>query len=167
MWWGMSWGGGRWWRRTWQQLSSDSLAGEDLQCQVIRFVKRKRTVNFPSAWPQGCPPENAEAASGELFRVAKTNPPSAEDFKSHEELGKKSTGPQCLRVGLSLFQTIDDAEHLTQLFPKLGRYVLRGQLQPHHGVTKLTPSNRYPTHTTWWPYEGVNRAEPFSLALSP
>jgi len=92
-------------------------------------------VNFPSSWPQGCPPEDAEAASGELFRVAKTNPPSTEDFKSHEELGKKSTGPQCQRVGLSLFQTLDDAEHLIQLFPKLGCYVMSGQLQPYHGHT--------------------------------
>ncbi|WP_022652459.1 hypothetical protein [Aquaspirillum serpens] len=124
-------------------------------------------MNFPSSWPQGCPPDDAEAADGQLFRVAKSYPPTAEDFMSHEELGKKSTGPQCLRVGLSLFRTLDDAEHLTQLFPKLGQYVMRGQLQPCHGVLKLTPSNRHPTHTTWWPYEGVDRAEPFSLAVSP
>jgi hypothetical protein len=130
------------------------------------LVKRKRTVTFPSSWPQDCPPKDAESASGVVFRVAKTNPPSREDFKSHEELGKKSNGSQCLRVGLSVFQTFDDAEHLTQLIPKLGRYVLRGQLQPSNGVVKQTPGRQHPTHTTWWPYDGVDRAELFSLALS-
>lgn len=133
----------------------------------VWFAQRSSAVNFPTTWPHGCPPADAEAASGELFRVAKTHPPSAEDFKSHAELGKKSLGPQCLRVGLSLFRSLDDAEHLTLLFPKLGRHVLRGRLQAHHGVTKLTPSNRHPSHTTWWPYEGVNRCEPFSLAVNP
>ena len=30
-----------------------------------------------------------------------------------------------------------------------------------HGLTKQT-SGRVPDHTTWWPYVGVNRVEPFS-----
>lgn len=100
-------------------------------------------------------------ADAAVFRITKANPPSQDDFKSHEELGKTTNGPQCLRLGLSLFQNLNDAEHSLQLFPKLGSYVMQGQLGHKHGVIQVTPSNRFPTHTTWWPYEGINRLEPF------
>ena len=120
---------------------------------------------FPSSWPKGCPPRNASPADNEVFRVTKTRPPTEHDFKSHDELGKAPSGPRCLRLGLSLFERHHDAEHLLQLFPKLGNYILRAKLEPKHGVIEATPSNRFPTHITWWPYEGVNRIEPFHSTI--
>lgn len=50
-----------------------------------------------------------------------------------------------------------DAVHQRLLPPKLGRWIAKGTLRPEHGKTKLT-TGKQPTHTTWWAYDGVDRA---------
>src|SRR4051794_32230870 len=37
----------------------------------------RRFMAFPVDWPEGCQPEEAESASGEVFRLVKSNPHSA------------------------------------------------------------------------------------------
>ena len=123
--------------------------------------------HFPKSWPEGCPPAGAEPAHGQVFRVCRTHPPSPEDFMSHAELGKKSSGSECQRHGLSVFRAYRDARHVTQAFPKLGGLIYRADLQPAQGQTQPTPGRDRPSHATWWPYEDVNRAQPFTLADNP
>jgi hypothetical protein len=55
---------------------------------------------------------------------------------------------------------MDDAERMALLFPVLGAFVARGQLDDGYGVSMLTPG-RQPTHTTVWPFLGVDRVDPF------
>jgi len=119
-------------------------------------------LQFPSDWPNGCPPDDAVDAAGEVFRAVKHEPPGDEDFASHHETGKLPKAPACLRCGLSVFREIRDAVHQRQLIPKLGSLIAQATLQADHGKTKLT-KGKQPTHTTWWPYEGVNRASLFSV----
>jgi len=113
--------------------------------------------SFPDDWPPGCPPADAQAAGGLVYRLVRTNPPTASDFLTHAELGKMPKAPACLRVGLSVFRTRDHAVHQAQLFPFLGNQIASGELCAEHGKTKLTPG-KMPSHTTWWPYPGVGRA---------
>jgi hypothetical protein len=63
---------------------------------------------------------------------------------------------------LSVFREIRDAIHQRQLLPKLGSLIAEATLLAEHGKTKPT-EGRQPSHTTWWAYEGVNRASLFSV----
>src|SRR5206468_1858298 len=100
--------------------------------------------------------------SGQVFRLVKSNPHAAADFLSHHELGTLPHAPACLRCGLSLFRSRQDAEHQHRAYPKLGGFVAIGILAAAHGVVKLTQS-RQPSHTTWWPYESVDRQSVFTV----
>lgn len=120
-------------------------------------------AGYPPDWPAHCPPSDAEDASGMVYRVCKETPPSQRDFQSHQELGKRSSGDPCMRYGLSVFRDLAEARHLTVLFPQLGSMVFRGELTPEQGKIKHTPAKQRPSHTTWWPYEGVDRAASFKL----
>src|SRR5262249_37896909 len=110
------------------------------------------TVNrFPPGWPPGCPPTDAASGEGAYHRGVRSMPATAEDFRSHLELGKLPKAPACLRAGLSMFRNEGDAERMALLFPVLGSYVARGVLDARYGVSMHSPG-RQPTHTTVWPY---------------
>ncbi len=119
-------------------------------------------LNFPQDWPEDCPPVTAVDAAGEVFRLVKSNPVTAEDMSSHKETGKLLKAPACLRCGLSVFRELEDAIHQRRLIPKLGDFVATATLDAAMGKT-LPTAGRQPTHTTWWPYEGIDRASLFSI----
>ena len=114
-------------------------------------------MSFPADWPEGCPPDDAEDANGEVFRIVKSDPPTAADFQSYHEMGM-ARGYPCRRCGLSVFRSRSDAEHASRAFRNLGKVITEGMLLPEHGKTKQTGR---PSHTTWWPYEGVHRVSLF------
>ena len=118
-------------------------------------------MSFPVDWPVDCPPESAEPASGVVFRLVRVNPPVDDDFLTHHESGKMVNAPPCLRRGLSVFRCRVDAEHQHRAFPKLGAFIASGDLEGHHGLINVTPGKQ-PTHSTWWPFEDVDRAAAFS-----
>jgi hypothetical protein len=91
-----------------------------------------------------------------VFRIVKADPLSGDDFRSYHEM-RIARGDPILRCGLSVFRLRSDAEHVSRMFPNLGKVIARGTLQPEHGKTKQTGR---PTHTTWWPYVGVGRVAP-------
>lgn len=106
-------------------------------------------TNHPAL--ENCPPNDAEAASGDVYRCAKNNPPHTEDMKTHEESGRLPDADPCLRRALSVFRKQADAEHQLRLFRRWRkRYILRATLTAQHGLVKLT-SGKQPTHTSWWP----------------
>ncbi|HEV3255254.1 MAG TPA: hypothetical protein VG013_00105 [Gemmataceae bacterium] len=116
-------------------------------------------MTFPEDWPDRCPPDDAEDANGEVFRVAKANPPTADDFKSYYELGVKR-GDLVLRCGVSVFRLVLDAEHASRKFRNMGKVIAKAVLRAEHGKTKQTGR---PTHTTWWPYVEVDRRSLFAV----
>ena len=120
------------------------------------------SLTFPADWPDDCPPDDASPAEGHVFRIVKRAPPVAADFLSHHELGRLRKAPACLRCGLSVFRDLYDAMHQRQLLPKLGTQIAEARLEVEYGWTKLT-SGTQPTHTTWWAFEGVNRAQLFAI----
>jgi hypothetical protein len=119
-------------------------------------------MKFPSDWPAACPPDDAEPAEGAVYRIVNSQPPEEADFVTHFESGKLPKAPACLRCGLSVFRDKRDAIHQRLLLPKLGKWIATAELIPQLGMTKRT-SGTQPTHTTWWAYEGVNRAAAFSV----
>lgn len=77
------------------------------------------------------------------------------------------TAPPCLRAGLSVFRTRDDAVHQATLLPFLGKMVASAELHPEHGKVKLTPG-KVTSHSTWWPYPGIDRPALFQTGeVSP
>jgi hypothetical protein len=117
---------------------------------------------LPDDWPKGCPPDDAEPAAGEVFRLVRSDPHTQGVFRTHHETGKLPKAPPCIRCGLSVFRSRQDAEHQYRAYPKLGRFIARASLPSTHGVTKLT-EGRQPSHTTWWPFAGVDRAAIFAI----
>jgi len=123
-------------------------------------------MTFPSDWPECCPPSDAEPASGIVFRGVRTNPPTDDDFLTYRELGKSDRGKVCEAAGVSVFRDDTDARHYMDKYPWTGDHLARGELRPEHGITKLTArvvGGRKNSHTTWWPYENVNRPSVFSI----
>jgi hypothetical protein len=118
---------------------------------------------FPSSWPKGCPPEDAIAAQGVVYRIVRSNPPTPSDFASLHEQGRPVTNKPCESAGLSVFWALSDALHCAEKFPYLGELIALGRLEPLHGMLKPTP-RRDNSHTTWWPAEGIARHTVFSIA---
>lgn len=118
--------------------------------------------NFPTDWPDNCPPLDAEDADGIVFRLVKNDPPQEKDLESHHESGRLPKAPPCLRCGLSVFRELRDAAHQRHLLPKLGKWIARAALQAEHGKIKPTPT-KIPTHATWWAYDGVQRSQLFAV----
>lgn len=117
---------------------------------------------FPPDWPPNCPPHDADGAAGSAYRIVRHNPPADADLATPHETGRLLNRPPCLRCGLSVFREFRDAVHQRTLFPKLGSLIAKATLEASHGKTALTKGQQ-PTHTTWWVYEGVNRASLFSV----
>jgi len=119
-------------------------------------------MTFAAHFPANCPPTEAQQAHGTVYRIVKSDPPAADDFSSHHETGKLPKVDACMRCGLSVFRTRDDGIHQRNSYPRLGDYLASGELHPTDGQTLLTTGKR-PTHTTWWPCEGTDRARPFVI----
>lgn len=124
------------------------------------------TCRFPTDWPADCPPQAAQEANQAVFRLVKEEPPSAGDLASHHETGKLPGACPCLRCGLSVLPSLDDALHQRDLMPKLGDHIAQAQLQPMHGKTQHTPSRRLPAHLTWWPAVALERHTIFQIVDS-
>ncbi|WP_156941280.1 hypothetical protein [Mesorhizobium sp. LSHC422A00] len=120
---------------------------------------------FSSAMPADCPLDGALDAHGGVYRLVKTNPPTADDFLSVFELGSDiPAGRACECHGLSLFRDSEDAEAYADKFPHLGEFIAAATLTPELGKIAETPRNFRGTlisHATWWPYEDVQREVPF------
>jgi len=99
-------------------------------------------------------------AEGILYRIVKGNPPTNADMLSHHETGRLPKANPCLRCGLSVFRIIDDALNQQKLHPKLGNRIAKGSISFADGKACQTQGQQS-THTTWWPYEGVDRAAIF------
>jgi hypothetical protein len=121
-------------------------------------------VRFPEGWPTDCPPPASLEADGVFFRTINGQAPAAEDFLTYHELGKKVSKKQkCEACGISLMASLEDAIHHRDVVPGIRRFIASGRLSPNHGRTLLTPMGNYPSHTTWWPFEAVDRAALFGL----
>lgn len=121
---------------------------------------------WSSLCPEACPPSEAADANCTVFRTVKADPPSEADFLSYLEEGKGDIKPhkQCQACGISVFRTLKDAQHQRDAIPGVyKRPIAVGQILPTHGKAMDTSSRKFPSHVTWWCYEGTLRAVLFQV----
>jgi hypothetical protein len=117
----------------------------------------EQAQTWPEYFPSDCPPAEARAAAGTLFRFGRKNPPSANDLTCHWQIyeqhreGFVKTGRQCQACGLSVYLDIQAARKVRGLIPGLKKAHLYSiTLQTADGKLLNTPSNTDPRHHTWW-----------------
>ena len=111
-------------------------------------------MQWPDYFPDDCPPQDAQPATSEVYRLVKRNPPESEAFiplrekKPNKDFGEK----ECQACGLSVLRNTEDALRMRRRAPGMKkRLVAKGTLSPCFGKIKNTPSSRYGRlHHTWW-----------------
>lgn len=112
-------------------------------------------MNWPTHFPNNCPPQEAEDAAGFVYRLISDSYPDAEDFKSWREQNMDKELPtgvtECQASGLSIYRDKVDADKLIRKVPrfKKSRTAL-GLLTPDLGKILNTPSRSSLSHHTWW-----------------
>lgn len=109
-------------------------------------------MSYRDPLPEGCPPDAAEevAASREVFRLVRSNPPTPEDFRSQraEKPNAVFQVSECQARGLSVFANRRDSERALKLPMLRGRLICRLRLE--QGAGRIQQTGR-PSHHTWWP----------------
>lgn len=106
-------------------------------------------------FPSNCPPENAESAFGEVYRLINHNLPSPDDFRSWREENRNKQCPEgvteCQACGLSVYTNKADADRVIRRIPRFKRAKpALGLLTAELGVILHTPSRASQSHHTWW-----------------
>lgn len=111
-------------------------------------------MSYRELLPEGCPPDAAEEIGmpREVFRLARINPPTLDDFRSQRVEKPNRVFPgvtECQARGLSVFADRRDLEARALKLPYLrGRFMCRVTLQAGAGRIQQTFQ---PSHHTWWP----------------
>ena len=126
-------------------------------------------MDWPTHFPDNCPPDDAEPAAGIAYRLTH-NPFESRDFLSKREMhpGKRFPDPvkECQANGLSIFRDMKDAERLRRTVPYFRNEVNAiavGRLSTDLGVTKPTRPDHPSSHGSWWVPVGVDPALPFTI----
>ena len=100
---------------------------------------------------KNCPPEEAELASGTVYRLVRHDPPQAEDFLSTwEEFPGRFPEPDIRISGASVYTNPKDIPRLKNRIGHLrNRKTTKGELNPTLGRVQHTPSIEK-SHHTWW-----------------
>lgn len=102
-----------------------------------------------------CPPGDATAVEGVVYRVTRTSPSTIEDMKTHEEAGKMKGHPdKCGRCGLSVILDEEDLDLFHEKYPRIGNYVAKATLAPEHGKIKVV-RGVVDSHSNVWFYEHI------------
>ncbi|MDT6993191.1 hypothetical protein [Burkholderia cenocepacia] len=107
---------------------------------------------FDLQLPEGCPGADAREYEGTVFRVVKTDPPTAADLQTYLELGLLPKANLCKRGSVSLYSTAIEAQQLAELRPYIGEFVASISLTPAHGKVGGPSASG---HIDWWPYAGM------------
>ena len=120
---------------------------------------------FPAEWPDNCPPIEAISADLIVYRIAKTSPPTPDDFVTYREMKKPDHGRPCDAAALSVFTNKDDAKHYSDKYQYLGEFIATGKLGPTHGKIMRNPrtlrGGKIVAHASWWAYLDVDRCALF------
>lgn len=124
-------------------------------------------MKWPTFFPCDCPPRAATPATGVVFRLVRSDPPTQLDFRAwRSEWPRRRANDECIACGASVTDTEADADALRGSVPAFeGRYIARGTLEAGDGVTTPTPSQRARTHRTWWIADDVQPAARFVVVV--
>ena len=116
----------------------------------------ENTLCFPSYFPEGCPPEDAELRELKVYRFCVDNEISKDDFRSYYEINPIKYSGNPLAYGLSVYTDEDDCKQAfkTPGIKKKFKNYAQGQTYQDLGKIKHTPGRSGQSHHTWWIYEG-------------
>jgi hypothetical protein len=126
-------------------------------------------MNWPPHLPQNCPPQDAQDASGEVYRLATNNPPQVDDFRSwREENPDKDLSQgitECQACGLSVYRKKEEILSVINKIPRFRKSKpALGVLDPSLGKILATPSKNGNSHHTWWISSGTQPWTIFHIA---
>lgn len=100
--------------------------------------------------PEGCPPDDAGAAIGRIFRFVRGAQPCREDMQSWAEQGRSpGQGSECMRCALSVLVDEDDVAKARKAIPLFRRLkVAVAEFVPGQGKIKQTGNNEW-HHSLW------------------
>jgi hypothetical protein len=112
---------------------------------------------YPSFYPVNCPPPEASAQILEAYRLARRNPPEERDFLPSCLAGMTRVGnrPGAAKIGTSMFTDREDARWLNGTIRYRPFKIAVGRTHPQYGVVLRTPSQRHPSHITYWILPGT------------
>jgi hypothetical protein len=111
-------------------------------------------VTYDLNLPANCPLPSVGEFDGVAYRVVFTDPPTQDDLLTYLELGKAPKVDTCKRGSVSLYATLEDAQHLIDARPYVGNFVASLTLTKAHGRVSV-PSDS--GHIDWWPYKDMRR----------
>lgn len=122
-------------------------------------------MTFKNELPEGCPDESIQDIPGTqtFYRSTKNSPPQDIDFIPVWHTSRRVAHQECLQKGLSVSQELKDIQAVLKQFKKIGKYIYCGMI--HYkvdGIVKMTPSQKNPSHRTWYPYKDTDEKAIFS-----
>lgn len=116
-----------------------------------------------------CPPQDAVAVSGTIYRGVANLPIVEKHFKSHNELGLRHCDESvCVKWGLSVWRSLEAVNNAQQLHDYMRRwYITAGELDAAEGVIVPTGNVGNPGHHTLWLEDGVSCASRFEVVQEP
>ena len=119
--------------------------------------------NWPSDFPEDCPPEQAFPTDGTYYRIVKNDPPESDDFVSvyrhnqrrAENIVKAGIRSECETMGLSVYTDRDDAIRCALRYPRIGDKIASLSLAPESGKV-LRTGGVFKSHSTWWKVESFD-----------
>ena len=108
---------------------------------------------WPSHFPQICPPESADELVGDVFRFINGKTPADRDFLSHYERDNSSDygANACKARGLSVLRSLHDCHLMRIAVPALRKKrIAHAGISTNVGLVAPTPSLSCTGHSTWW-----------------
>lgn len=119
--------------------------------------------NWPTEFPEDCPPTQAHAANGSYYRIVKSDPPVRDDFvpvyirnrRLAERVVSRGRRTLCETFGLSVYSDWNDAVQCASQYPKIGNMI--ANVNPTSSCGKvLHTGGEFDSHHTWWIVEGFD-----------
>lgn len=100
--------------------------------------------------PEGCPPDDAGAAVGAIFRFVKGSQPGRDDMRSWAEQGRGAgQGSECRRCALSVLVDENDVAKARKAVPLFRKWnVAVAEFVAGQGKIKQTGNNEW-HHSLW------------------
>jgi hypothetical protein len=129
-------------------------------------------MEWPTHFPDCCPPSDAEARKIIVYRFLDDKESSPTDFLTVRQkrldrcfLEKEV---ECRACALSVLANREEVVRLQRRVPRWRKPVAEGLLTDGHGLIKHTPSfNVGKSHHSWWIPKGVEPAEIFYTIIEP
>lgn len=121
------------------------------------MFEREQLMNWPSYFPNSCPPKDSSQTNGDVYRFVSDDTPTSSDFTSfwikfpNRRMDFERRGQHCQCCGLSVAKSIEDLENKRKLVPRFKNMRIAGAtLTPSDGRIRNTPMGRDKKHYTWW-----------------